>query len=190
VYRKQGFLVRRVNPIKVIEKVLSFPKSSCKIIRKLFNLILSKYYRKIFMEVFYMKKVIGPGIVAGVGMVVVGWLVSLVFGKIFPSLAIEYQNIAIFRPWSDPLMYLYILAPFVLGIALAIVWDKVKTHLSGSAFKTGISFGLFYWLVSLSGMIISYGSFKISLLMTISWTVTGLFQALVAGLIIVSMNSK
>jgi hypothetical protein len=137
-----------------------------------------------------MKKVVWPGIVSGLGMVIIGWIISSIINLIFPALVIEYQNIAIFRPWSDPLMSLYFVAPFVLGIVLAAVWNKVKMHFSGSVFKRGANFGLFYWLVSIAGMVISYGTFQISLMMTISWTITGLFQAIIAGIIIVSMNSK
>jgi len=128
-----------------------------------------------------MKKVVIPGIVAGLLMAVVGMGYSMLMGKLFPAIMAEYSNTAIFRPWKDPLMQLFFAYPFVLGLALAYVWDKVKGSMGGLI--------LGYFLVAIiPGMLISYSSFHVSLLMTINWTLGSLVNVLVAVLVLKKMN--
>ncbi|MBU0502363.1 MAG: hypothetical protein ABIH69_05720 [bacterium] len=133
-----------------------------------------------------MKKVILPGLVAGFLMSVVGMAVSMLMGKAIPTLMAEYKNVAMFRPWEDPLMMLFFAHPFVLGLALAYVWDKIKGSLSGNK-AVSFAFGVFL-VATIPGMFITYCSFQVSLAMTLSWTVTGLVNALVAGLVLSKMN--
>jgi|SRR3989339_1461074 len=128
-----------------------------------------------------MKKVILPGIVAGILMAVVGLGYSMLMGKLAPAIMAEYQNTAIFRPWTDPLMQLFFAYPFVLGLALAYVWDKVKGSIS--------SLILGYFLVAIiPGMLITYSSFHVSLLMTLNWTLGSLINVLVAAMVLKKMN--
>ena len=136
-----------------------------------------------------MKKIIISGLLAGVAMLVVGLAAGYLLMLIFPSLAAEYSNTALFRPWSDPIMSLYFACPFLIGFILAWVWNKVKDVVGGVKWTAkGVRFGLAYWLVSIPGMIISYASFPLSLLMVATWTVSILLQALAAGLIYARMN--
>lgn len=123
-----------------------------------------------------MKNFVVSGIVAGIVTLVVGMGLNWVLSAIFPSVMLEYQNPAIFRPWSDPLMWLFFLNFFVVGIVLAWWWKK-----AGSSFQTGTSFGFAYWLLTIPGMLVSYSSFQISLLMVLTWTVMGLVNALIMG---------
>ncbi|MBU0671961.1 MAG: hypothetical protein KJ732_02910 [Candidatus Margulisbacteria bacterium] len=136
------------------------------------------------------KKVLLPGLVAGVVLLIVGMGWSFLLNAIFPGLAAEYQNTALFRPWEDPLMSVFFAYPFVLGLALAWVWDKVKGLVSGGIVSRATSFGLGYWVVaSIPGMVITYSSFPVSLLMVITWSISGLVQAIVAGLIFAKLNA-
>lgn len=137
-----------------------------------------------------MKKIFLPGLVAGIAVLAVGMLLNQIENYLFPSLTVEYVNPALFRPWSDPLMSLYFLHPFLLGFILAWVWNKVKTlFVSGSVWRKGFRFGLSVWVVSsVPGMFISYSSFQVSLAMTISWLVSGLVSTIVAGWIFAKMN--
>jgi len=131
-----------------------------------------------------MKKVILFGLLAGLVMLVVSLVLGPLFNLIFPSLAAEYNNTNLFRPWSDPIMYLMLVEPFILGIILAWIFSVTK-----NLFKTekvwgkGIYFGLCYWVITIPGMVMSYSSFPISLLMIITWSISILIQAIVAGLI-------
>ncbi|MBI3638312.1 hypothetical protein HY227_01045 [Candidatus Wolfebacteria bacterium] len=131
-----------------------------------------------------MKKIILWGIIAGVIMLFIGLAIDSLAKVLFPLIRAEYENPGLFRPWSDPLMSLYFLYPFLVGIILAWVWTKVKGifDLSG-AWNAGIRFGLIYWLVSIPGMLISYASFPLSLTMVLIWTIGGLLQSLVAGVL-------
>ncbi len=136
-----------------------------------------------------LKKVLISGLLAGLVMAVVGMLASRIFGVLFPQLNLEYENAFLFRPWSDPLMLLYFLCPFVLSMALAWIWDKTKVIVAGAGWaEKGVKFALAYWLVSLSGMLISYSSFPISFFMVLSWTIVGLLQAICAGLVYAKIN--
>lgn len=133
-----------------------------------------------------MKKVVFPGLVAGLLMLIVGTAFAFLFNMI-PSIAAEYQS-EFFRSWNDSLMYLFYSYPFVLGIVLAWFWDKSKKLFKGTTFQKALKFGLAYFLILIPGMLISYSSFKISLLMTLTWLFTGFVNSVVAGLIFAKIN--
>jgi len=135
-----------------------------------------------------MKKIIWPGIVAGVAILILGMAISYLF-MLIPSVAADYNNTHIMRSWQDPLMSLFFLYPFVLGIAFAWIWNKSKPLFKGSAWQRGTHFGFAYFIIAtIPGMLISYSSFPISFLTIISWTVSGLVNAIVAGWILAKMN--
>jgi len=136
-----------------------------------------------------MKKILVPGLIAGAAMLVVSMIVGQLFHLAFPSLLAEYQNEALFRPWSDPLMNIYWAQPFILGLILAWIWDMTKSLVAGgNACVRGCRFGAIYWAITIPGMVISYASFPLSLLLVASWTVSILAQALAAGYILALMN--
>lgn len=115
------------------------------------------------------------GLIAGFVNVVlllgVNWIVS----ALLPSVAIEYQNTAIFRSWQDPLMMAYFAYPFILGVVLAYLWKLLKA-------KNPLEFAKLYFVIAtIPGMYISYTSFQLSQAMILVWTVTGFIQAYVAG---------
>ena len=131
-----------------------------------------------------MRKVILIGLLAGLAMLIVSMALGLLFNLIFPSLAAEYNNTDLFRPWTDPLMYLMLVEPFIVGIILAWIFSVTKSLFkTEKAWKKGIYFGLCYWLITIPGMVMSYSSFPVSLLMVITWSISILIQAMVGGLI-------
>ena len=124
------------------------------------------------------------GLLAGVAMFIVSLAFGPVFNVVFPTLNAEYQNAALFRPWSDPLMTLFFAYPFIQGIMLAWVWSKVKILFEkGKDWEKGVKFGLIYWVLSLVGMFITYTTFPVSLAMVLSWTLSMLVSLTVAGVI-------
>jgi len=137
-----------------------------------------------------MKKIVLTGILAGLAILIVAMLLNLLFNLVFPSLQAEYENANLFRPWSDPKMSIFFAYPFVLGIVLAWFWDKTKSLFKQKSFwNRGFSFGLMYWIIaSIPGMIITYSSFQLSLLIVLSWTIMGFVEAVCAGLICAAMN--
>ncbi len=136
-----------------------------------------------------MKKILIPGLLAGLIMLIVGMVLSQLINMILPGLMAEYQTAGLFRPWSDPLMSVYFAHPFIVGLVLAWVLGKVKGLLGGSLWQKagGLTLGIF--LVStLPGMVISYSSFPLSLAMILSWTVSSVAQVYCGSLLLIKMN--
>lgn len=137
-----------------------------------------------------MKKILIPGLVAGLVMLVVAMAMGMLFNNIFPSLKAEYMNTNLFRPMADPVMSIYFAYPFVLGVTLAWAWNKTKRLIKEKRpWKRGIHFGLAFWVVAtIPGMIINYSSFPVSLVMVVSWSISSLVQVAFAGIVYAKMN--
>lgn len=122
------------------------------------------------------------GIIAGIVLLIVGMGLNWVFGLIFPSLMTEYQNTAIFRSWDDPLMMAFFGYPFIVGIVMAHLWDRLKM-------KDPMELAKFYFLIAtIPGMFITYTTFQVSPMMVATWTIMGFIQALVAGFLFTKMK--
>jgi len=136
-----------------------------------------------------MKKILVPGLAAGVVMLIASVLLMMAFSAIFPALNSEYAT-ALFRPWSDPLMYYIYLQPFVVGILLAYAWQKVKTVVKAkSPVKRGSKFGFAVWVIfGIPGMLITLSTFNISTLMVSTWAFSGLVQYLLGGITLAKLN--
>ena len=135
-----------------------------------------------------MKKIIWPGILAGILMLIAGMIVSSFMQWIFPSLAKEYAA-GLMRPWTDPLMMVFFLYPFLLGIILAWAWDKSKSLFKGTQAQKGRAFaGSIILISTIPGMFVTYTSFKISFLMVLSWLISGIIYSLIAGCLFSRMN--
>lgn len=132
-----------------------------------------------------MKKIIVPGLVVGVVLFVIGMLLSMIFNMLIPSLQAEYQNPNMFRPWSDPLMSLFFAHPFLFGLGLAYVWDKIKGAIGGNPLNLTIGIVV---ISTIPGMVITYSSFPVSITMVLTWTIMGIVNAYVGGLILSKMN--
>ena len=73
-----------------------------------------------------MKKVVISGLVTGIVMLIVGLGMGPISNYLFPKVITEYQNPQLFRAWTDPIMSLYFLHPFLVGFILAWIWNKTK----------------------------------------------------------------
>lgn len=136
-----------------------------------------------------MKKTLLLGLLAGIAMLVTGMIFGLVTEHIFPTIPAEYHNISLFRAFTDPLMSIMFICPFILGIILSWIWNKIRPVVKGNnLWKRGCYFGGSYWLLTLTGMLMTYASFQISLLMVVHWSIGILLQSLVAGWIFAKMN--
>lgn len=132
-----------------------------------------------------MKKVIGPGLLLGVIILVIGMITSYLF-MFIPSVAAEY-NSGFMRSWQDPLMMAFFLYPFILGLVFAWLWAKTKTSFKGK--WRGCYFGwLLFFLTTVPGMFITYTSFNLSFLIVLSWTVSGFLSAKIAGFFLAWIN--
>jgi len=130
-----------------------------------------------------MKRIFFIGLLTGVTMLIISLAWSAVANFIWPQLQKEFQNPELFRPWNDPSMTLFFLHPIMVGVILSWLWSKTNHLIKIEApWKHGFAFGLIYCMATISGMIISYSTFQVSFLMVISWTLNGLLQAVVAGI--------
>ncbi|MDD4351901.1 MAG: hypothetical protein PHU71_02875 [Candidatus Gracilibacteria bacterium] len=128
-----------------------------------------------------MKKIVWLGLLAGLLTLLVGTGITYLMNFLSPSLAAEYQNTALFRAWDDPLMSLFFAYPFVLCLALAWFWHKVKKVLTDGKIRDFVL--IYFFIATVPGMLISYSSFQVSLAMTLLWTVSGLINVFVAALV-------
>lgn len=134
-----------------------------------------------------MKKIILPGIVAGVAMLFVGFLLNFVFSWLFPHFQAIYVNPTIFIQMDSPQAILFFLYPIPLGIALAWLYKKLKFS-SKKPLKSSLKFANLYFFVSaLPGFFINIGSFNLPIMMILTWTVMSYVNALTAGLLFSKM---
>lgn len=132
-----------------------------------------------------MKKVIGPGLLLGLIMLIISMAVNYLF-MLIPSVSADYAS-GFMRSWQDPLMMAFFLYPFILGLVFAWLWAKTKTSFKGE--WRGCYFGwLLFFLTTVPGMWITYTSFNLSFLTILSWTVAGLINAKIAGFFLVKAN--
>lgn len=124
------------------------------------------------------------GGVSGVIMLIISVLINHFFEIIFPLLKSEYANPHLFRPWSDPLISVYYVVPFLTGIILVWIWDSINEIIPGGKIVKGIRFGLGYWITTLPGMIMTYSSFPLSFIIVLSWTITILVQSIGVALLL------
>lgn len=132
-----------------------------------------------------MKKMILPGIVSGIAMILTGMFINMPLNALFPAVQKAYSNAALFRPWSDPLMSIFFLAPLWIGFVFAWAYPKVKKHLKGPECMKGLKLGTYYLLIAtVPGMFITYSSFQVTVPMTLSWVFFGWIQYVVGGIVV------
>lgn len=144
---------------------------------------MTNFLRK---EVYHlMKKILIPGLLAGVAMTVTSLVVGQIISRLFNTNQ-EYVNSQMYRPWSDPLMMLYFLYPFILGLSLSYLWDNLKlVSREKKLVNKALNFAIFYFLIaSFPGMFITYSSFAVSFPMILSWSIAGFAEVFVGGLVL------
>ena len=133
-----------------------------------------------------MKKFVLRALLVGLVILVVSLLLSAIFNMVFPTLAAEYANDNLFRLWSDPMMLLYFIYPFVLSFPLVWLWEKTS-----KVWKSATEYMFAIWLVaSIPGMLMSISSFQISLLMVTEWTLSGLIGLLCSGFVLEKFSKQ
>ncbi len=136
-----------------------------------------------------MKKSVVTVLLASLGMLVTGIAIGYLFDFLIPSLGDEYRNASLYRPWDDPMMYVFFLQPFVLSGALVWIWNKVKDRFKGTTGRKAINVTLIMFILTIiPGMLMTLSSFKVSLLAVLTWTISAFIQVLVASLIFIRMN--
>ncbi len=135
-----------------------------------------------------MKKTIGVGLLAGLFMTLISFVFSMLIGFVLPQIPKEYANTNVFRAWSDPLMYLFFICPFITGIIFAFLWEKHKNLLPGAtSYQKALKLTMIYFVFSVIGMTINYSTFQVSFLMTINWIISVFLQSLIGAKVISKM---
>ena len=134
-----------------------------------------------------MKKILIPGILTGIFLLISSFIALFLTIKLFPSLAWEYFGPTFNTDGSrDILFYIH---PFLLGLALAWFWNRVKEIFTGNSIAKALEFSLIYAAIAtIPTMWITFSAINISMEMVLTWILYGLFQALVAGLILSRLN--
>lgn len=136
-----------------------------------------------------MNLIIKRGLIAGVVNLIIGFGLNFGIGFILPSVAKEYQNPSIFRPWTDPLMMIFFAYPFIFGFVAAYFWGIIADKFKGDEVSKAMQFAKLYFLIAtIPGMFITYTSFQISFLMVAVWAITGFIEAFVAGYIFAKLK--
>lgn len=113
----------------------------------------------------------------GVIVLVANKVLSMLLNAALPFLNAEY-GASVFRAWSDPLMYVFILYPVSVGVLSAYLWFKTR-----KSWKTGLDFGITTGLLAAIPMfLINYSTFLLSPLLIFTWALFAFVNALVAGL--------
>jgi hypothetical protein len=134
-----------------------------------------------------MKKIVLPGLIAGVVLLILSILGLYLTIWCFPNLAEQYFDPA-FDTQSSRYMIYYI-HPFVISLALSWFWQRFKGVLTGSFFSRGIEFGLIYTVIAIFPMMwMIYSAMNVSLELISTWLILGLFQGIIAGLVFEKMN--
>jgi hypothetical protein len=129
------------------------------------------------LKQFAMRKTLVSGLLAGIAGLAASMIIGFAFHAAFPSLQAEYTS-GFFRPWSDPLMNIYWAYPFLIAYALIWAWKKASILFTASnSMLLALKASLAYMLIAtLPGMVISYSSYTVSVIMVLSWMTSGFFQ--------------
>ena len=108
---------------------------------------------------------------------------------LFPSVALEYENHALFRPWAGWTRTYMLIHPFAFGAVFTLIYLLLQRS-QGTAGPFmhalgGIRFGAVIFLVgSLPIFLLNLASFNVSGKVIVVWTTQNAIQYLTAGLIL------
>lgn len=128
-----------------------------------------------------MKK-IWAGLIAGVLILVLGFLLNFVFGWIFPDFQAIYTDTNIFLPMDGGRGLLFFVYPFALGLGLAWLYGMLKKSLPKDSVKASFEFAWVYFLVAaIPAFFINVGSFNLPVMMIVTWTIMSYLNGWIAG---------
>ena len=133
------------------------------------------------------KKILVPGLIAGVVLLILSF--AMLYGAVyvFPNLAEQYYS-PVFRDEGN-YSWLFYVHPFVLALALAWFWDRFKDQFKGGMILRDLELGVVYTLVAtLPAMLLTFSALDITVGMVLTWLLYGFIQAAIAGLIFSRMN--
>jgi hypothetical protein len=134
-----------------------------------------------------MKKIFFSGLIAGTALLMlsVAGLYLLIWQM--PDMAMEYFGPAFISQTQRNL--LYYVHPFVIGISLSWLWERLQSRLKGPALAKSLEFGLFYMAIAtFPYMLLIYSAVDVSLSVVLTWLVFGFIEATLAAIIFNQQN--
>jgi hypothetical protein len=133
-----------------------------------------------------LKKIIIPGIAAGIVMFIVTMAISAIMQALFQYNVLELAGM---RTINDPIMILFFLYPFVLAFAMAIAYSSLQKSFDGSLANKGIKFGLLVWIIAgIPSAFLVFSSMSYPLGFTLNSIISTLLAMLAGALIIARLN--
>ncbi len=134
-----------------------------------------------------MKKIIVPGLIAGVFLFILSYGGLYLGIRFLPNLFLDYNN-PLFNSEGDRDSLFYLHA-FVISMALSWFWERFKGLLSGHFIYKALQFGFIYAVVSLLPVMwITFSAMDITVWMVLSWFMYGFVQAVLAGILFTKLN--
>jgi hypothetical protein len=132
------------------------------------------------------KTIVVSGFVAGIVVLVLSMIVSTVTQVLF-----DYNVMALagMRSVNDPVSILFFLFPFVVGVAMTILYDFTKKSFTGTATRKGIVLGLLGWIVyGIPSAFIVFSSMDYPVGFTVNSVIGSLVYMLGAGITITHLS--
>jgi hypothetical protein len=132
------------------------------------------------------RTIIVSGIAAGIVILVLSMTVSIATQALF-----DYNVLTIvgMRSVNDPVSMLFFLHPFVVGLAVAVLYDFTKKSFTGTAIRKGIVLGLLGWLVyGIPSAFIVFSSMDYPMGFTVNSVIGSLVYMLGAGITITKLS--
>jgi hypothetical protein len=132
-------------------------------------------------------KCLKTGILAGIAIFVVMWIVSLAAQAIFAYDVLKLDGM---RAVTDPIMILFFVYPWVLAFAMTCVYLKIERLLEGDWMAKGKQFGCIIWIVAgIPSAFLIWSSMNYPIGFTIS-SLVGSLLYMIAGGIVIAWSSK
>jgi uncharacterized membrane protein len=132
------------------------------------------------------KTIVVSGIAAGIVVLVLSMAVSTATQALFDY---NVMTLVGMRSVNDPISMLFFLHPFVVGLAMAILYDFTKKSFTGTAIRKGIVLGLLGWVVyGIPSAFIVFSSMDYPIGFTVNSVIGSLVYMLGAGITITRLS--
>jgi hypothetical protein len=132
------------------------------------------------------KSIVVSGFVAGIVVLVLSMIVSTATQELFNY---NVLSLAGMRSVNDPVSLLFFLYPFVVALAVAILYDFTKKSFTGTVMRKGIVLGLLGWIVyGIPSAFIVFSSMDYPIGFTVNSVIGSLIYMLGAGITITTLS--
>jgi hypothetical protein len=132
------------------------------------------------------RTVVVSGIAAGIVVLVLSMIISAASQALF---SYNVLSLAGMRSVSDPVSLLFFLFPFVVALAVAILYDFTKKSFRGTTLRKGVMLGLLGWIVyGIPSAFIVFSSMDYPIGFTVNSVVGPLIYMLGAGITIAKLS--